>query len=70
MAGLISNAPLSMALIGSIVLIGMLASSYGWRHSTRSRRLVKFAWAVILGLMAVFLILSWLQRTLFPLPPV
>ena len=23
-----------------------------------------------LGLMAVFLILSWLQRTLFPLPPV
>ena len=70
MSGLVSNAPLSIALIGSIILIGILASLYGWRHSTRSRKLVRFAWVVILGLIAVILVLSWLQRTFFPLPPV
>jgi hypothetical protein len=70
MAGLIANAPLSMTLTGLIVLIGLLATVYGWRHSMRTRRLVRFAWAVILGLIAGFLLLSWLQRTLFPLLPV
>jgi membrane protein YdbS with pleckstrin-like domain len=54
----------SMLLLLSLTGLGVV----GWFHSARTRRLVKFAFAILLVLFVLFTILVIVRCVLFPFP--
>jgi hypothetical protein len=54
----------SMLLLLFLTGLGVV----GWFHSARTRRLVKFALAILLVLFALFMVLVVLRCVLFPFP--
>jgi len=69
MGPLIALSPLNMLSIALLILLVIAAAAVGWRHSPRTRRLVVFALALIVGLVVFFALASLIQIYLFPLPP-
>ncbi len=58
MAEMIQLSPMNMALILAVISSGLIGCLWGWRHSIRTRKLVKFSLLLLFVLVGVIILRS------------
>jgi hypothetical protein len=69
MTSLFRFSPLNMVLIGVVLALVLVLLALGLRGPQRARKLARFAFLVILGLVVLTAVVAVLRIYVFPLPP-